>query len=46
MEIQIEKCSLDNHKDKDATSYCAKCENYMCEKCELFHSEFFKSKHK
>jgi hypothetical protein len=46
MEIQIEKCSLDNHKDKDATSYCAKCENYMCKKCELFHSEFFKSKHK
>ena len=32
---------LEKHKDKEANSYCAKCEKFMCKKCEQFHSEFF-----
>ena len=45
MDNKKKKCSLENHQDKDAVSYCSKCENFMCKKCELFHSEFFKAKH-
>ena len=44
-EIKLKKCSMKKHEEKDATIYCTKCENFMCKKCELFHSEFFKSKH-
>jgi len=45
MEIENKKCSLEKHKENDAISYCAKCEKYMCKKCDLIHSEFFESKH-
>ena len=45
MDTKKKKCSLENHQDKDAVSYCSKCENFMCKKCELFHSDIFKAKH-
>ena len=45
METEKKKCSLEKHKDKEAFSYCTKCEKYMCKKCEQFHSDFFESKH-
>ena len=45
METEKKKCSLEKHKDKEAFSYCTKCEKYMCKKCEQIHSDFFESKH-
>ncbi len=45
MNNKTKKCSLENHQDKDVISYCSKFEKFMCKKCELFHSEFFKAKH-
>ena len=39
------KCSLKKHEEIDAASYCTKCEQFMCKKCEYFHSELFQSKH-
>ena len=45
MEGQIKKCSLKNHQDKEANSFCTKCVKYMCKKCEVFHSDFFDSQH-
>ena len=39
------KCSLDEHKEIDAISYCQKCVIYMCNKCEKIHSTLFKNHH-
>ena len=44
-EKQNKKCFLKKHEEINATSYCTECEKFMCKKCELFHSEFFDSKH-
>ena len=35
------KCSLKEHKEITANTYCIKCDIYMCNKCELFHSKLF-----
>ena len=48
MEEQIRqiKCSLEEHKEIDAVSFCPECKVYMCNKCQNFHlSPFFKSHH-
>ena len=48
MEDQIKqiKCSLEEHKEIDAISFCPECKLYMCNKCQNFHSSpFFKSHH-
>ena len=37
------KCTLENHSDKEAISYCNCCSLYMCKKCETHHSELFKN---
>ena len=37
----MEKCSLTNHKESDAISFCGECKIYMCNKCEKHHSELF-----
>ena len=33
------KCSLKEHSNINAIAYCQKCEVYMCNKCNKFHSE-------
>ena len=46
MEEQIKqiKCSLEDHKEIDAISFCPECKLYMCNKCQNFHSSpFFKN---
>ena len=39
------KCSLEEHKDIDAISFCPECRIYMCNKCQNYHSPFFKNHH-
>ena len=46
MEDKTRKYSLKKHEEIEAICYCNKCEKFMCKKCEVFHSEFFDSKHK
>ena len=39
-------CSLEEHKEIKAVKYCPKCEIYMCNKCEKYHSSpIFKNHH-
>ena len=45
MEDKRQKCSLEDHSEFDAISYCQKCEIFMCKKCEKPHSDLF-PKHK
>ena len=39
------KCSLESHKEIDATIFCQQCKIYMCENCQKHHSELFKTHH-
>ena len=39
------KCSLEEHKENDAIMYCPECRIYMCNKCQNYHSPFFKNHH-
>ena len=39
------KCSLDEHKENDAKSFCPECKIFMCTKCEKMHSGLFKNHH-
>ena len=39
MEINIKKCSSTKHKEINAISYCEICKLYMCNKCEILHSD-------
>ena len=41
MENNKQKCSLKEHNEFDANSYCQKCEIYMCNKCEKLHLGLF-----
>ena len=43
MEIQINKCSLEEHSDINANIYCTNCEKIMCDKCEAEHSKSFQN---
>ena len=45
MDDNNKKCSLEEHKEKDANFYCIQCRVNMCNKCESFHSKLCK-KHK
>ena len=38
MDVQLIKCSLPKHKEKNAISYCQTCKIYMCIKCQKVHS--------
>ena len=38
-------CSLDEHKEIEAISFCPECRIYMCNKCENYHSSFIKTHH-
>ena len=37
-----EKCSLNEHEDINAKSFCQQCNIYMCSKCEKVHSGLLK----
>ncbi len=39
----MEKCSSKEHKEIDAVFYCQNCKIYMCNKCDLFHSNIFQN---
>ena len=41
----MKKCSMFDHKEIDAISFCIECKIYMCNKCEQTHSDLFKSQH-
>ena len=43
MERKIPKCSSEKHKEIDAFFYCEDCKIYMCNKCNIYHSELFKN---
>ena len=42
MENPKNQCSLPDHKNTNAISYCQKCNIYMCNKCQNLHTELFK----
>ena len=37
------KCFCEEHKEINAISFCPECRIYMCNKCEKYHSPFFKN---
>ena len=39
------KCSVKKHEQIDAVIYCQECNQYMCNKCQKYHSELFDSHH-
>ena len=43
MEVNKNKCSMEDHKGTDAISYCQKCDTYMCNICQNYHSKLFKN---
>ena len=43
---QGKKCFSEEHLNIDAISYCPECRIYMCNKCEINHTNLFKEKHK
>ena len=45
MENQNQRCSLEEHNEIDAKSYCPECKIYICNKCEKYHSNLFKKHH-
>ena len=38
---QKKKCSSKNHSEIDAIVFYQKCNKYMCNKCQNYHSEMF-----
>ena len=43
MEIQIKKCSSREHKEIDAKYFCKECKVFLCNKCDIFHSNLFQN---
>ena len=39
------KCTLEEHKEIEAISFCIECKIYMCNKCEKLHSDLFNKRH-
>ena len=39
------KCTLDEHKEIEAISFCIECKINMCNKCEKLHFDLFKNRH-
>ncbi len=44
-EDETKKCSLDDHKEKNAIIYCHECKIFMCNICQIHHYELFKNHH-
>jgi len=45
MEKNPIKCSMVDHKEIDAISFCHGCKIYMCNKCDKLHADLFKNVH-
>ena len=45
MENDNKNCSSEKHKEVKAISYCHDCKVYLCNKCDIFHSELLKNHH-
>ena len=45
LENENRKCSLDEHNEIDAKSFCQECKIYMCNKCKNIHSGLCKKHH-
>ena len=45
MEYGKKKCSLKEHNEIDAIIFCSDCRIYICNKCEKFHSNWYKNHH-
>ena len=45
MENKIQKCSLKEHSQIDANSFCQECKIYMCSKCEKVHTGLCQNHH-
>ena len=41
----MKKCSNIKHKEIAAILFCSLCKIYMCNKCEIFHSELYENTH-
>ena len=41
--MEKKRCSSEEHEKIEASSYCPKCDVYMCNKCEIFHSKLCKN---
>ena len=41
MENQKKKCSMLKHLDSNSITYCQECKIYLCNKCQIQHSELF-----
>ena len=45
MENKKVKCSSKQHDQINANIFCKECKVYMCNKCEIFHSDLFQNHH-
>ena len=45
MDNQKQKCSLEEHKESEAISYCQECNIFMCNKCDKVHLSIRKNHH-
>jgi len=45
MDNHLKKCSMMDHTEIDAITFCFECKIYMCNKCENHHSLLFKRHH-
>ena len=45
MEKNPIKCSMVDHQEIDAISFCHGCKIYMCNKCDKLHADLFKNVH-
>ena len=43
MKNQSRKCSSNRHTNLDAVSFCHNCKKYLCNKCQIFHSDLFEN---
>ena len=41
--IKNKKCSLTEHAEHDAVSFCQRCQIYMCDKCQKVHAGLLKN---
>ena len=43
MKEDIKKCSSKKHENLDAVFYCQNCNIYLCNKCQITHSDWFEN---
>ena len=42
----MKKCSLKEHKENEAIYFCYECRIFICNKSDIFHSNWYKDHHK